>query len=821
MSNPRIFADNAQAYFDRGIPVIPLHRGEKRPIPQGWNEFAHRMPSKEEQIEWKMQYADGNIGLVLGPQSGVSVMDIDTDDPSLLTLITECLPTTPWIRIGKKGMVLAFRYSGIKTFRIKTQDGKSICEFLSDRTQVVLPPSIHPETQRPYTANSDLLDVIDKLPTCPSDLEAQLRAKLESAKLTLSKSGWSRVTEFVAAGMRDTSLTEKAGLFAYAVLRGERTLKEAIGMLRSYNEEFVQNVAGDPVDVEKHVTNLIRFIQRDLNEKKRMLPTNWADGFTLEELTAMGCNFDAGQRQIPQDEAMLVLKEAFEKDDGKGGPESLRVIEEVLGRIAQTPSMNELEKERIFQYIAKSSGTGLTVANLRRHLRTLMTATATVGVNHSELARALMSDIEQLHPVRFSVGQFWKWNGAYWEPLETGWMMTMLSTNYGHTQAARKFGDLSGILKLMQSLVPQGLPVMAGSLLTVNFANGVLVMDPSGVMRLEDHQPEFGMTYVLPFRYLPSGTVGAPGDVGYLRRLAPMFCQFLEDSWGQDPDYKQKVLALQEMMAVTLFGQGSAWQRAFLLHGVPKSGKSQLLKIVEALVPDAAKSAVNPADWADKFAPALMYKKLLNIAGELSDKRKIDGQRFKDIIDGSSISGQYKFQDAFRFQVTCTHWFASNHFPRTEDTSDGFTRRWLIMDFRRPVPEADRKVNLGDEIVAAEQEAIAAWALEGMPRLLENREYTLPASHREIVSEMANLNNVVRAFVAGCRDIVVGEGGEMDEMGVYQAFWGFNLEVTQMRAMSVPEFRAKMRELAGGYRFEVLTKEDGRTVYMGIKKGKR
>lgn len=817
MSENALFSAVAPAYYAKNIPVIPLHVGEKRPIPQGWNQYAERMPTAEEQTEWLMVHKRANIGLVLGRMSGVSVMDIDTDDPGLIDMILKALPESPWVRIGKKGMVLAFRYSGIKTFRIKTADGKSLCEFLSDKTQVVLPPSIHPDTKLPYTANRDLLEVIRDLPACPPDLEEKLRQRFQEAGIQLSSSGWSRVTDYVAGGMRDIQLTEKAGLFAWAVLRGERTLKEAIGMLCSYNEEFVENVAGDPTDIEKHKRQLVQFLTNDVTIKKKILPEGWDAGLTEEEKTALGVAFDKDQEEWNLDETLAFLKGEFEKDpQGLGG--ATAAIDKVLLKLAYSRNLSEMEKERVLTYASKSSKSGISIAAMRRQMKAVLETEGSIqGVNHTEIAMALQEEIEKVFPIRWAVGKFWKYNGAYWEVLPDVWIKAQISRNYGHMPAARKFNDISGIMKLLQATLPEDLPRRLGDTMAVNFANGVVEMNKQGEWKLMPHSDAYGMTYILPFRNLAE-----PGRTTELRRDAPLFFKFLEDAWGADDDFQQKVLALQEMLAVTLFGQGASYQRAFLLHGVPKSGKSQLLKIVASLVPDEAKSAVNPADWSDTFAPAGMYRKLLNIAGELSEMRRIDGQRFKDIIDGSDISGRYMYQDPFRFRVTCTHWFASNHFPRTDDTSDGFTRRWLVLDFRHPVRPENMKINLGDDIIASEREVIAAWAIEGMTRLLGQKDYTLPRSHREVVDEMANLNNVVRAFVSGCKEITVGEGGSMPEMEVYQAFWTFNLNVTQMRAMGVPAFRAKMRELAGGYGFSVVVDEGtGAVTYLGIRKGKR
>lgn len=147
----------------------------------------------------------------------------------------------------------------------------------------------------------------------------------------------------------------------------------------------------------------------------------------------------------------------------------------------------------------------------------------------------------------------------------------------------------------------------------INFANGFV--DQSLV--LHPHNQDFGMTYTLPFRYLE----GQAGN-------SPHFFQFLQDCWGVDPDFEAKKLALQEALCVTLFGLGPMYQRAVLLKGVAKSGKSQMLKIAQSLVPDDARSFVAPNDWADKFLPTQMHNKLINVCGELSEKKKIDGMRF-------------------------------------------------------------------------------------------------------------------------------------------------------------------------------------------------
>ncbi len=815
MSN--IFSENAEQYWQRGLSVIPLYKREKRPIPNGWSQWHDHLPSEEQRSEWLHSFPDANIGLVLGKQSNVVAFDIDTIDPVITKKLVDLLPVSPWKRVGKKGMVLAYRWSGLKTFRVKSAAGESICEMLSDKTQVVLPPSIHPETKMPYEANCPLYEVLSILPELPQDIEEKIRKLLTDNGVELSHSGWTKVTEFVSSGSRDTNMTEKAGLFAYAIMRGERTLKEAMGMLESYNEEFVQNVAGDSMDIEKHKRNMILFLHRDVTTKGRILPEGWDAGLSAEDKKNWGVEFTKDHEEWTVPQIKEHLYNVFEKDKASGGPDSMMAIDQMLVKIANSQNLKGLEVEQILTYIAKNSGTGIRVPSLMRQIKAIRTEGGGVqGINQTELARALMEDLNTLYPVRYHAESFWKWAGGHWEVMPEQWLIFKISDNYGHTAAAKKHSDMIGVMKLFKAIVPQGLTDKPRTSAGVNFANGYLTQD----LDLIPHSPELGMTYTLPFRYL-GDKLGENVDLSH---HAPMFWRFLVQSWGDDPDFMEKVSFLQEMLAATLFGMGSHFQRVFLLHGVPKSGKSQMLKIASSLVPDTARSAVSPNEWADKFMPTEMFGKLLNVAGELHERKMIDGQRFKDIVDGSEITGQHKFGHPFRMVITCTHWFASNHFPRTEDSSDGFNRRWGVLNFCRPVPASEMISGLGDLIVAQEREIIVAWAVTALKRLIANHDYSLPESHHMIVGEMATMNNPVRGFLKDTGKFIVTRKSEdrITEDKMYNKFWEYCVAVAQKRPMPIVEFRSKIRELmtVEGFKVERLPEKKmgvEQWVYIGIK----
>lgn len=805
-----IFGAVAPAFYARGMSVIPLVYHEKRPIPNDWSRFATELPTEEEQHGWATQYYNCNIGLVLGAQSNVTGIDIDLDinderNAKIITLIKQALPKSPWQRIGKKGMMLAYKYSGIPTFRIKDSSGKTMVEYLSDRTQFVLPPSVHPDTQLPYEANCDLLDVIDQLPVLPANIEQIIREILKDNGIELAVSGRTRVTDWVPAGSRDTKMIQVAGAFAAGVIRGERPVIEAIELMRGWYEARVEDVAGDPVDIEKGIQRMIEFIIQDVTVRGKTIPTGWDEGLSDEDKVNMGLVFTDDQTEWDFNQIKEYVRNGFELH-ADGTPQRGEVLEQALRKIAHNKSMSSLDRDRLMKYMTDISKEKLSIVTLRKRLKEL-SAGDIAGLDHTELALAVIADYEKIAPLKFYGDKFHQFNGSHWEELESYSILAHIAKEYGTLPAARRYNDHSQILKIMSGLLRSELKSLATA--GVNFANGFLGQD----LVLYPHSASYGATYTLPFRYLP-------GEAG----KAPKFFDFLYKSWGHNPDYSDKLLALQEALCVTVFGMGPRYQRAIMLEGPAKSGKSQLLSIVKNLVPFEGRCACPPDLWADRFAPTSMYGKILNVCGELPEDKMINGQLFKDIISGDEIKMEYKGGQIFTGAAYCTHWFASNHLPKSKDTSEGFNRRWLFLTFDTPVPDKERILDLGEIIAGEEREGIVAWAVEALPRLLVNHEYTLPASHKERVGEMANTNNSVRFFLTDSGKIAQtkNDTDSINEFRLHNLYSSFCIMEAGTSAFGIRQFRLKMRELEREFGFKIVINIDPETgvhecLYVGLK----
>ena len=787
-----IFSDTAPAYYAKGMSVIPLHFHDKRPIPLKWSAYHKEPVPVEIQQDWIARFPTGNIGLVCGSQSRVVMVDIDSEDEKIVNLILAALPPSPWVRVGRKGMVLAYRYSGLPTFRVKNSDGETLVEHLSDGTQVVLPPSIHPQTKRPYTANCDLLSVMDGLPTLPENVEELLRSRLREANVRLTVSGMSKITEYVSRGSRDVKMTSMAGLYAMSVLRGERNLKSAVEELTQWCEAFVEKSAdGDNMDSQKAISNLIRFLKRDLESKLRPLPLGWDEGLTSDDVLKLGLNgltkedveWTYGQLK----EWVVEQRETLASNDEEG---ALKVADKALRRMAISPSMTTMEQEKFLTYLNEVYK--IKVGVLRNQLKEIRRG-GLKGQDHTEVARAVIAEYNKNKPegfegemLRYHNDQFWMWSGSHWDRLDKASVMTKIAADFGNMQAAKKYSDHKGILQVMANLVPKTLQHI--NLSGVNFANGYLTTD----LELKPHNPDYGATYTLPFRYLPDQA----------SRIFK-FQEFLEGCWGEDEDYEEKVEALREAIAMTLFGRGPSVQRAVLLYGVGGSGKSTLLQVIESLVPDGTRSYCNPLKWGDKFETVTMADSLLNVCYELSDRDRIRGDVFKTFIDGSEVNLQYKGGQLFKTKLRATHWFASNILPKTDDFSSGFLRRWLCLGFHKPIT-GTRKLDFAETLIREEREAIIAWAALGAPRFMKRSDVLLPSSHHRMMKEVAMMGNSARSFFESGSVVVTKHDADVvPGQALWNAYFNFCNRSQGIRQFSPLRFTEIIRDLSASMGFKM------------------
>lgn len=771
-----IFETTAPKYWEKGLSAIPLKVNDK--VPDGlWRDYIDQDSIPENvRILWAHSKANGNIGLIMGQPSGICCIDVDTLDVEVQKAIENVLPRSPWVRVGKKGWMAAYKWNPkLGSHPIKDKNGGMIVEIKSRGTQIVLPPSIHPETLKPYYANCELYNVIDQLQELPDNLIDQIRAAIAPfVELAEKTSNKFNSLEHVPTGARDNKMTNAAGHLSHEIFRGEITLKRAIQKMLSWVDNMVATNNGDNLSESKAVGKLIEFMMKDLARGK-LLPNGWDEDLSDEEKKQLGLDVQESQEEWTINQYKSYITTQYFEVDPADEHKRYSIMTTVLSKVATSVSLTELEISLILKYIKELSLLKLTEATMRKYIRDLKKGPIS-GESHTEVATTVIERFEERSGKLALNGAILSfWNGSHWEEVKEQELRKLIQSEFGELSSSKKFSDHKQIVQVIRDQVPQYLT--ANPVDGVNFDNGFLTKD----LRLMPHQPEYGATYTLPYRYDP-----------YSVDSCVMFKKYLHDSWGHHEDYEDKMTALKEAICVTFFGIATSFQRAILLYSHDgQTGKSVLLDIISGLVPPETRCAISPDQWGEKYVPTSFYGRLLNQAGELSATAWIDGKSFKEIIDGSPITTAFKYKDHFTFRPKTAHWFCSNHLPKTKDTSSGFNRRWLILEYDKVISTEDMVRDLGAMIVDQEMESIVAWAVEAMPDLIKRQNFTVPKSHYKYLLDMEMQNSTIKQFINYC--ITAKKGTKIVENEIYKDYYTYVIGVLHDRPIVKQKFTIQLQ----------------------------
>jgi hypothetical protein len=140
----------ARAYLERGWAVVPQRPGVKKPAVL-WKRFQTVMPGEADWARWAKRWPDAGLALVLGPLSGVLVIDVDGEEAhQVLVGRLGGEPVAPKALSGSRKPCryhLFFRCPTLPT-KAKTTPWHPKLEFRGHGGIVVIPPSLHPSGQR-------------------------------------------------------------------------------------------------------------------------------------------------------------------------------------------------------------------------------------------------------------------------------------------------------------------------------------------------------------------------------------------------------------------------------------------------------------------------------------------------------------------------------------------------------------------------------------------------------------------------------------------------------------------------------------------------
>jgi phage/plasmid-associated DNA primase len=605
-----------------------------------------------------------------------------------------------------------------------------------------------------------------------------------------------KLSDMVSRGSRDTTIVAQAGRYAYDVEHGNMSLLQAIQQGVRWVQDQTERVFGDDIDPQKIVEKIVEFIKKDVYGPRRVtLPKSWDDGLDDELKKGLGVDeFGDEHRRFTGEEIIAYFRGAIE--DGNIDPKSPQMTslaEGVCARIAgNVAAISPLEQDQIIRFVSQTTGGAISVAAIRKRIAELSKGEI-IGNDHTELAKAVIEEVSRTGEIRYYAGVLWQWKGDHWETTESDSIQKLIADHYGSYPAAKKAGDHAGIMKILKSQISG--PLRKADLRGINFVNGYLTED----YELREHDKDYGCTYVLPYPYRPE-----------LAGKAVKFQQMLATYWGHDEDYAEKVEALQQAMAVTMFGVAPRYDRAICCYGKSRSGKSRLLNLIKGLMPKGCSVTIPPSEWGKDYSRAQLAEKVLNVAGELPESTFIEGNLFKQIVSGEETQARLPYEPPFSFYPIAAHWFGTNHAPKTKDSSEGFTNRWLILKFNRAVPIGERIPDFEKIILEEEREAVAAWAVQGYEQMKsQGAQYTLPKSHKEEIEMIADRSNSVLFFLKCLRQggrILLGSDESSSSTSIdhlYSVYRSWCVSEASVSRVNSQDFLAMIDELQTGFGFQV------------------
>ena len=303
------------------------------------------------------------------------------------------------------------------------------------------------------------------------------------------------------------------------------------------------------------------------------------------------------------------------------------------------------------------------------------------------------------------------YNSAYWRLFDNAEFESFLG-NAAERMGVKKFDarfySFRGQL-LKQFLATANLPKpkTADDMVLINLKNGTFEISTTH-QNLRTPLPEDFMTHQLQFEYNPDAQ--CPLFLKYLNRVLPdKECQNVIAEYFGYVFIRPKVLKLEKTL---------------LLYGGGANGKSVLFDIANAVFGAENTSSFSLQSLTNEngYYRAQIANKLVNYASEINST--LESDTFKKLVSGEPVDARLPYGDPFHIINYAKLIFNCNQLPKDVEHTHAYFRRFLIVPFDVTIPDEEQDKHLAQKIISAELSGVFNWILEGLNRLLEQKNFT-------------------------------------------------------------------------------------------------
>ena len=327
------------------------------------------------------------------------------------------------------------------------------------------------------------------------------------------------------------------------------------------------------------------------------------------------------------------------------------------------------------------------------------------------------------------------YNGQFWETLNEDDLKRFLS-NCAKRMSVRQ--TVSDDYKFVRELYEQFLfsaylqpPEYDNDVVLINLQNGTFRITTKKQELTPFSKDDF-LTHQLPFRY--DDKADCPIFMQYLNRVLP-------------DKSAQAVLAEYCGYLFIRHGSGLKLEKCLILYGSGANGKSVFYEILTRLLGDVNVSSYTLSELTEKsgYYRAEIANKLLNYASEIS--RDMNTDFFKKITSGETFTARSPYGKPFDVRNYAKLLFNANELPRDIEQTFAFFRRFLIIPFSVKIPECEQDKELHRKITDNELSGIFLWVLDGLKRLLSNKEFTECQAANEALKQYQVESDSVQLFL--------------------------------------------------------------------------
>jgi putative DNA primase/helicase len=302
-------------------------------------------------------------------------------------------------------------------------------------------------------------------------------------------------------------------------------------------------------------------------------------------------------------------------------------------------------------------------------------------------------------------GLLHRWTGSHWAAIdgEQGIASAMNWLKAHHPERVNKATAKSCFESATILATPLGNADQKRCLIPLR--NVYLEVTNAGVILMHKPDPSFGISYALDIALPVNGRTYVPAPVA----AESLFGKFLASSL---PDQEVRDY-LQEGMGYTLT-PFTIHQVALLLKGAGRNGKSVMVRVLSALHGHTA--AINLKKLGG-FALSQLFGASLAICDEVPE-RGLDTQTWKALISGEAVPVDRKYLSPINYRSTAKWVICTNLDQRSNDNSDGFWRRMVIIPFAQQIARDAVVPGLDQKIIETELRVVLDWCLAGLQRLM-------------------------------------------------------------------------------------------------------